>query len=191
MDIVLETTVLFALALAASLLIERMLELLKSIYDMLDSRLDWYHYWSRKAVKARDTLEKKLRIFEYADPRFVQNILHRFRSVFLNRQAGYSGIVPVISGDLIRALWVKSISKIVGVGLGVGLAFWLKIDLLKVWNESADSAWWIINIGSENSGIRFAITGAILGLGSSPVHKLITTIERQREQKATKGGSND
>lgn len=187
MEVLSKVTVLFTLVLALSLLIERFLEVLKALYDLLDSRRDWYNLWTRQTTRIRDRVEKRMRIFEYVKPEVLKSVLKRIREMLLSEQGDYSGTVPVLSGDLVRAFYVRLSSKIVGIGVGIGLAFWMGIDLVTVWKEAAgESSRWAINISSEN--LRVAISGIVLGLGSSPVHKIITTIERMRERTRKKGG---
>lgn len=186
MEVILKVSVMFALALAVSFLIERFLEILKAVYDLLDSRFNWHTYWTRRTIKMRDRLEKRLEVFEYVNPKKIASLLDRFKKMFLNGQGGYSGTVPVLSGDLVRAVSIKVYAKIIGVSLGIGFAFWMNIDLISIWQKAAGgTSWWEINIESES--VRFVLSGVILGLGSAPVHKIITTIEKKRQQKLEKG----
>jgi len=185
MEALLNATVLFVLVLALSFVIERFLEVVKAVYDLLDSRLDWYKFWTEQAIKLKDRLEKRMRIFEYVDPQNVQSILQRFRGVFLNEQGDYSGTVPVLSGDLVRAFSIKVGSKFLGILAGIGLALCLKIDLIEVWKEASEGAIWAKMTTSTN--FNFIISGIAMGLGSGPVHKIITKIESKQKQRGQKG----
>lgn len=178
-------TVLFVLVLALALLIERFLEILKAVYDLLDSRLHWYRYWTRRTERLRDRLEKKLRVFEYVKPASAARILDRFRAVLLPETAQHSGTVPVLAGDLVRAVSVKTAMKVVGVGLGILLAFLADINLLGIWIEAGDNPEWISNLPP---GVGMTLSGLAIGLGAGPVHKIITTIERRRERGQRQGG---
>jgi hypothetical protein len=176
-----EVTVLFALALALSLVIERILEILKAFYDLLDSRLDWYHDWTLRAVRLRDFLERRLRLSQHVSPEKLKPILDQFSDRMLNGQGTYPGTLPVISGDLVRITWVRAGSKIVGVLIGIGLVYLCKVDLLSVWQNP------------ESVKVTFFhrqawLSGVAIGLGSGIVHKLITTLERKRDEHAAKAG---
>lgn len=187
MEALTKVTVIFTLALALSLLIERFLEVLKSLLDLLDSRNDWCKVWDGITKWLRNKLEKRLKIFEYVDTKVAARVLHRVRGMLLKEQDENLSNAPILSGDLVRAFCTKIAFKVVGVGAGIGLAFWFNIDLLKIWQDAAvDSSWLKINIQSEP--VRIAFTGVVLGLGSSPVHKIITAIERRREKQRQKGG---
>ncbi len=182
MNVLLEVTVLLTLAMALSFLIERLLEILKAIYDLLDSRLDWYRFWTIQTYKTRNKLANKLKIVEYVSEKDLMSLLNKFKEKLLNSTDEYTGIVPVLSGDLIRTAFIKSISVILGMMLGVLIALWMKIDLLKIWQEAtSDAALWIIQIKSPQ--LRMALSGIILGLGSNPLHKFVTTMEKKSKEK--------
>jgi len=182
MNVLLEVTVLLTLAMALSFLIERLLEILKAIYDLLDSRLDWYRLWTIQTYKTRNKLANKMKIVEYASEKDLMSLLNKFKEKLLNSTDEYTGIVPVLSGDLIRTAFIKSISVILGMMLGVLIALWMKIDLLKIWQEAtSDAALWIIQIKSPQ--LRMALSGIILGLGSNPLHKFVTTMEKKSKEK--------
>ena len=174
-----DVTVFFALILALALLIERLLEVLKAGYDLADSRLDWYHFWSRRADRLRDKLARKLRTLRFLTPDHVAALLARFDDRFADGPAK-PGRVTVISGDLVRAMGIKVAARIVGVGLGVGLAFWLKLDLVTYWTpEAAETI--------PGTWFQLGLTGVAIGLGSGPVHKVIRLMENRQRRNAEGG----
>ncbi len=190
MNVILEVTVLLTFVLALAFLIERLLEILKAIYDLLDSRLDFYRFWTIKTYKIRNKLANKIRIVEYVSEKNLSSILNKFQEKLLNNTDEYSGTVPVISGDLVRTVYVKSCCKIVSLVLGVAIAFWMQVDIIKTWQDAmSDSSLWIIQIKSEN--LRIAISGFIIGLGSNPLHKFVKTIEKKSQKKREKQKQNE
>src|SRR6266496_6473987 len=82
-DAVAKATMLFTLVFAFSLVIERFLEVLKSAYDMLDSRYDWHKRWTARAERIRDFLERRLRIFEYVSPDQATAFIARFSEMLV------------------------------------------------------------------------------------------------------------
>jgi hypothetical protein len=183
-DALAASTVFFALVLALALLIERFLEILKAVYDVVDSRMNWYHFWTRRAAVLQNRLAKRMAVFEYLDPDAVKAVLNRVYEMLLNTQPGYSGVVPVISGDLVRAAGVRVGCKLVGMALGVGLALWLGLDLITLWeNPPVPNPERLLLPPTA----RIILTGLALGLGPGPVHKIITTIERKQSEQAKKG----
>ncbi len=169
-----QATLVFLLALALALVIERILEILKAAWDLLDSRADLYRFWTKRAQRARDYLERRLRIFEYVDEKKAASLLDRFSEMMLGPQHGFDGQVPVISGNLVRAVWVRLAAKLLGMAIGVALAFLLDLNLLR----------WLSDRTPLPGPAGIALTGALLGLGSGPVHKVITEIEKRRQKRA-------
>lgn len=183
-DALLDTTVLFAIVLAFSLLIERALELLKCVYDLLDSRGHWHEFWTARAGVVRDRLERQLHVFDYVDPKQAARVVQRFQEMLLTPADGYDGTVPTISGDAVRALSVKVVAKLLGVAIGVTLAFELKLDIVKLWAvPQAVPGAGLVERLLASEALRVALTGAVMGFGSTLVHKVITAIEASRAER--------
>lgn len=187
-DALLETTVLFAVVLAFSLVIERILEILKCVYDVLDSRGDWHRFWTRRAGDFQVGLERRMRVFEYVEPKRAAAALKRFQEMLLTRADGYDGTVPTISGDAVRALAVKLASKVIGIGIGVFIAMKLELDIVTLWNlpdHAVTDA--VERYLQAHPGVRQALTGAVMGFSATLVHKIITSLEDSR--RARTGGA--
>lgn len=180
MYVLTQVTILFTLVLALSLTVERFVEVLKAVLAMVDDRLKWRHFWTHRAEALKKRLESKMGVFEHVDPRKAAAILNRFEQLFLGIKDGYSGTVPVISGDMIRSAGFKLVCKFLGLGLGVFMALWMQIDLLKIWHDAAGTKM-IGNIPSES--FRMVLSGIAIGLGSGPVHKIISAIEKKKAKR--------
>ncbi len=193
MDSLLAVTARFAFVLALALLLERAMEALKSGYDLLDSRLDLNNFWTTRAYRMRGRLEKKLRRSEHARPKYAAGIFRRFSEMLLNAQGGYSGSVPVLSGDLVRAGAVKVGLKIVSIAIGITLAFAYGIDLVALWNSGHAATDELSSFAKilNSQGMHYILSGTAIGLGSGPVHKVITTIEKKRRRQREKAGRAD
>lgn len=168
-----QATLVFTFALALALVIERLLEILKSLYDYIDGRGEFYHFWTHMAERARDYIQRRLRVFEYVDPKTAAPLMARFSEMMLGGKQGYDGEVPMISGDLVRMVWVRLATKLLGVLFGIVIAFLVNLDLIA----------WVSPKPRPPEGWSIALTGAVIGLGSGPVHKLITEIEKRRKQR--------
>jgi len=180
MYVLVKITVLFTLALALALLVERFLEILKTVLDLVDDRFNKKEVWTKRAIKVKNRLESKMGVFEYVEPQKAAAVLQRFQHMILGIKHGYNGTVPVISGDLLRASVIKIICKIFGIGLGIGLAFWIGIDLVEIWYQTANIP---LAVHLPPSWVRILLSGIAIGLGSDPVHKIIMSIEAKRKKK--------
>lgn len=169
-----------ALVLALALVIERTIELLKAAYDLVDSRYDLYHFWTRRAIAIRDFAEKRLRVFEYVSPDAAQQYLDRYSDWLLGPEHGYSGTVPTLAGDLVRATGVRLMTMLVGMAIGVSVAFAMGLDLFRLYGQPAPAV---------VSGTL--VTGIAMGLGAGPVHTLIKSLEKKRAaQTVAQEGAN-
>ena len=166
-------TVLFATVLAFALLIERALEVLKSLYDVIDSKYDLNRFWTRRAYATQQYMEKRLRVFQYVDAANSAAVFNRFNEMLLGPGDGYKGTVPTLSGDLVRAVWVRLACKIVGVAMGIYLALVFKLDMI-----AAAHAFDPTPMQLSTRGLL--VTGVAMGLGAGPVHKLIRVLEKKR-----------
>ncbi len=183
---VLQATAIFTLVLAFSLLIERLLEVLKSFYDWLDSHFDWYHLWTRRAYGVKAFVEHRRRLFQLIPPLAQAAFLSRMSEMLLQRPGGGCGPIPVVSGDLVRVVHVRVAAKILGITIGITLAHTQQLDLLKIYHDVAgDMVLWGLDRIPLNwrPELGRILTGVTIGLGSGPVHKIITTIERKRDEK--------
>ncbi len=168
-----QATVVFTLAVALALVIERILEILKAGYDLVDSRWDLYRFWTARTYHTRDYIERRLRIFQYVGEQPAAALLNRFSEMMLGPEHGHDGQVPVLAGDLVRSVWVRLAAKLLGMAIGVGFAFLLHLNLLL----------WASDSSPLPGPAGVALTGALLGLGSGPVHKVITEIEKRRQKR--------
>src|SRR6266513_4228508 len=112
-DVVSKVTVILALILALSFVIERFLELLKSAYDIADGHYNWAKFWTARARKTRDYIERRLRVFNYVDKTAAAALLARFNEMLLVKGDTENPAVPVLCGDLVRAVWCRITLKVV------------------------------------------------------------------------------
>jgi len=186
-----QVTVLFALALGFALLIERLLEILKASADLVDSRLKLDRFWTNRAERVKAMLERRMRVYEYLSPDRLRAVLNRAYDLLLRTGEGMPGPVPVISGDLVRAAVVKTGCKLVGAAVGIWIAFQLEIDFVSLWPSVQGSP---LTLSDKlqlvlPEELRWGLSGAAIGLGAGPVHKIITTIERKRAARETATGA--
>lgn len=188
MEILLDQTVVFAFILALALLIERFLEVLKSVYDFIDLRMGMDSYWTRKALELQNKLEANIKALEKGNHERIAGLVREVADKLIG--GGDNGVIT-ISGDLVRATTVRFAAKLVAIFLGVGLALCFKLDIISVWQSALPDKLPVsgFQLGTVSKEI---LTGIALGLGSGPMHKIITTIEKQQKKKQAKksGASN-
>jgi hypothetical protein len=193
-DALLDSTVLYTLVLALSLLIERFVELAKTIFDYIDYRKKGYLYWTKCAEALQKKLVRKLSMLEYAEPGNDVKLLNKYGDRSLNEAGTYKGMAFVISGDLMRVMFVRGAAKFLGMMLGVLLAYLFQIDFKQIWQEIGNATVASVAHAERQLTFTIAISGIALGLGAGPMHKLITTFERankKRQEKKARGGDDN
>ena len=179
MDMLLDQTVIFAFMLTVALLVERIVEILKSIYDFVDCNTGMAAYWTRKAEVLQVKLEHAFLSLEKGNYNKIGMLVKQYADVQVD---GVKDGVVTISGDLLRATTVRFAAKIIAIILGVMFCMSFELDIIAAWQEAAE-------LKQVNSGFslgdtsRKIITGAMVGLGAGPLHKIITTIERSEKKR--------
>ena len=181
--------VMLTAAIFFALVIERVLEIAKSIYDYIEARNDFSGFWDRRAISIRDRLQNRIDRFKQAGEKTLQKkVFKHLASRYVNEtHPGYEG-APVISANKLRSFTVKSISKSLGVILGISVAACLGINifaLIAQWTESPEALELGLFRVDLPNWVEYAITGIVMGLGSGPMHKFITALERARKNRQT------
>jgi len=181
---------MLAAALFFSLLIERLLELVKALYDFLEVQLGFQDYWNRSAARLSRVLDEQLQ------GNRVQAEVSKAVSDYLRTDfPGLEG-VRALSADGLRSLTVKAVSKVLAIMLGLMLVLGMDINLLALIDVLNAQAY-PDDANVENYRAYFStrdipawlgeiITGVAIGLGSSPVHKIISSLEKSRKQRTDK-----
>jgi len=182
MDILLNQTVIFAFILALALLVERFLEVIKSVYDYVDLRMGMDVHWTKKALELQNKLESNIQALEKGNHERIASLIRESADKIIG--GGENGVIT-ISGDLLRATTVRFVAKLLALALGIGMALCFKLDVVSIWQAAMSES-------SPIAGFRLGVipkeimTGIALGLGSGPLHKIITTIEKQQKKKQAK-----
>lgn len=171
---------LMALAIVLSIGIERLLELIRAVEDHYEAQNGTVNRWQRVATKLRDRLEVRLEIAKGGGKSTFQRVL-LLAARYLSPAPAGSGALIAISTDRIRTLSIGLMCKVYAVALGIAFAFIFGLDLFALVNASIH----------QTDGYRIdlpawlgiLLSGIAMGFGASPVHKLITALERVRRTK--------
>ena len=186
MEVLTQPVLLLGLAMIWALIIERLLEIGKSIYDYMDARSNSTDRWTKKAQQVRDRLEIRLDTAK-ADNRNDFDLVIAMASRYLSPSGpGQSGL-RAVSADKVRALTTKAWFKAIAIFLGIGCAWMCDIDVLKLVELSLQKTGEVGTYDSSWFGILMA--GIAMGLGAAPMHKLIAALEKARELRRQKEGS--
>lgn len=170
--------VLLAGMLFLSLVIERLLEIIKSYYGYLEGKHGWYAWWNNGAEKIQRRLEELERNPEQHNSSSRLSFA-RIKIEGIGYLRGFA-----ISVEALRSSTIKYVAKSLGIILGIGIAFVADINIFCL----IDS----VIYGSNACPSEFPIpakiaTGVAMGLGAGPLHKIIAALERAKKRRTAAG----
>ena len=168
--------VLIAGVIFVSLLIERLLEVIKSFYDYLEGKHHWHIFWNNKArslqLKAEELLESES----------LQNLSEKLGfSRIKVKEIAYEKSIT-ISVETLRAHTIKFSAKGIGIILGILVALTANIDLFHLIDTMINPSTANNSDAGSHVGTQI-LTGIAMGLGSGPVHKVIATLEKAKQKR--------
>ncbi len=177
------SVVLLAFALFLSLAVERVMEIVRAWEKYYEAKNNTHEKWNRRALKIRANADAQLNNIRSNNFTLVQLFLSRY---FVYQDSG-QGKVIAISADAVRTTCVSAFYKLIAIALGILLAFVFDIDLFALVmslhpNENKLDS--IIEKYAWLQWMAIPATGIAIGLGSGPLHKIITALERARKNRS-------
>jgi hypothetical protein len=182
MDMFETPVVLLTLAMFLAIGVERMLELARAIGDHFEARHGVWAAgkWTAKADRLRARIEVRLNNARSGDSAAWQLVLSVVCR-YLGPPSQSSGGLMAISVEQVRCMSIRLRYKIVGILIGIELAAAFQIDIFELVNqELAREPGQAITLPR---GLGIVISGIAIGLGSGPVHKIITALEDARRKR--------
>lgn len=182
MDIFNRPIVLLAFAMVLAIGIERLLELVRSVFDHLEARQGKLKAkeWEDEAEKLRDRIEVRLNNAHGGGAAVLQLVLSVV-SRYLSPAPASSGGLFAVSVEQVRSNSIRLRYKLFAIALGVILAFLYDLNIFTLVDQELQ----------REAGRPFMppawlgkfVSGAAMGFGAGPVHKLITALEDARRKR--------
>lgn len=173
---VLNITLIFFILIVAATIIERLLEFLSILIEFFEPKLRLDKFWYILARKIQKAIIHQFEKLEAKNPRARQLIFNAIKSITYKR-ATSSGEPIVIRIDFIRKMMLHVIMQIIGIFMGIILAFLTHMNIFAMINT--------MNITQIqiHSVLGILITGILIGSGTSPVHSVIKLAEDRKESQ--------
>ncbi|MGQ9561416.1 MAG: hypothetical protein ACUVTG_15090 [Candidatus Oleimicrobiaceae bacterium] len=178
-EVILHVTYLYLLILLLALLVERLMEVLMACYEVLEYKCGWHRWWQKRAEKLRERFARRAAGGALMPAADASALLYLIRDVLRGKKEGYSGLLPIISPQLVRHAAVAVTARVLASALGIALCVATKIDVVRTFNMDLQ----IDHLNRWPAAVTMGISGIIVGLGSEPVHSLIQEVERRRKRK--------
>lgn len=175
-------TVLLAGTIFLALIIERILEVLKGAYDVLEARTGGVARWNAHAEKVQRRLHFLVTKDRAEAGRSGPALGVLLRTVLRRlRPAGAGPDEHIIDAGRLRRAYVKNVMKALSVVAGICVALAADLNLFELVDRMLD-----VGTGERGRLTHLGgtlLTGLAIGLGSGPLHKIITSIEKAKQQR--------
>jgi hypothetical protein len=195
LEVITRITYLLFIYLLLAVFVERLLEVLVSIFNYVELKRNLYPFWNRKA----EIYQKRFdRLYGYQGSNAPQT--HKILNWVLWKvvsERTYVGGKEIISAELIRVNHIRVGVRVLSFLISLGFAWFIKIKL------QIDLVTIIENLLPENvmfgkivditrfDTLRVLLTAAAISIGTEPLHQIISDFEKfaQRKSTAAQGGS--
>lgn len=204
MEALSKPVLLLALALFLAIGTERLLELVRALMEHLEARRGTADRWQKRAEALRDRIELRLNNAAGSGAAVLRAVV-AVACRHLSPPTPESGGQIAIDADELRKMSLRLRCKVIGIVIGIGLAFLFGLDIFALVNEGSRQAADPGTGAAAGEGLRAAvqervvavvtlpfklpgwigmiIAGVAMGLGAGPVHKIITALERARQMR--------
>ncbi|MDX1692512.1 MAG: hypothetical protein R3208_02030 [Ketobacteraceae bacterium] len=175
-------------SLLLALFIERLIEVIKSIYDAYEVQSGRYKKWNHLSARIADQLHTRITT-KTSDSRYEDFHLKLVSQYLFTEDPDYKGSL-LVSTDRVRTIFMKYLSKLVAVVLGILFAWMSGINVFVLVEKSSPANQTLPEVlanGWLEGGLGLFITGIIMGLGAGPMHKFIVALERARKKRKNTG----
>lgn len=180
--------ILLAGTLLLALFIERLVEVVKALYDAYEVKSGRHTRWNALSRRIANQLHTRITT-QTTDSKHEDFHLKLLSQYLFSKDANYQGSL-LVSTDRVRTMFMKYLSKLVAVILGLLLAFITEVNVFVLVAEAtprSESLPKVLHNDWLNSGIGLFITGIVMGLGAGPMHKFIVALERARKKRKSTG----
>jgi len=192
LEVITRITYLLFIYILLATFVERLLEVLVSVFNYLELKLNFYPFWNHKA----EIYQKRFdRLYGYQGGNAPQT--HKILNWVLWKvvsERAYVGGKEIISAELIRANYVRVGVRIVAFILSLGFTLlinsMLGIDLIMIIEKLLPENVMYGKIALTEM-LRVLLTAAAISIGTEPLHQIISEIEKfaQRKNTTAQGGS--
>ncbi len=172
----LDVLLIFFIVLVAATVIERLLEFVSIILEYITPFIRLNRLWYAVSTKIQQRAIQELSQLTTHDSKKRRLILNVFKNVILKSDA-QPGEPVVIQVDAVRKISMEIIMHTLGIIIGILLAWFSEIDILKILQQldiiyiHLDRIWSVL------------LTGIILGTSTGPIHSIIRYAENKKESQ--------
>jgi len=181
MDLIVEFANVFILVLLLALLVERTMEILSAIWEYLEWKTGMHGFWNQKTFRLKRNYETIGRGKILGRILSLSPLTRQIDYAARNKKRSHSKQVVILSSEALRKAVVAGAARIVASLLGILLCCYSEINLIEIFENRLPDIVEKLTIWSKP--FQYIISGVVIGLGSEPVHNLITNMEKRRDAR--------
>ncbi|HEX9653032.1 MAG TPA: hypothetical protein VGA99_04930 [bacterium] len=189
-EVITRITYLFFIYLIMAIFVERVVEVLVSVYGYIELKCNLHSFWNNRARILQQRFDRLYGFQGSNAPRTEKILNWVLWKVIAERP--YVGGKESVSAELIRLNYMRIGSRvlafILSMGFTLALMYKLDIDLVllveKMLSGVEGMTSKIVGTLSQFKFLRVLITAAAISIGTEPLHQLISQIEKLAASKS-------
>ena len=180
--------ILLSGTLLLALFIERLVELIKALYDVFEVQTGRYKHWNELSRRIANQLYSRINT-KTTDSKYEDFHLKLVSQYLFSEDPNYKGSL-LVSTDRVRTIFMKYLAKTVAILVGLVFVFVTDINVFELVRDATPASEELPPVLANewlNGGIGLFITGIMMGLGAGPMHKFIVALERARSKRKSTG----
>ena len=187
-DVITNVTYLFFVYLILAIIVERVVEILVSIFNYSEMRGKWYGFWNRRALAYQKRFEL---LYGYQD-----ESADRVKKLFswllwkVIAEKPHEGGKEVISANLIRLNYMRVATRVAAFVISCIMVAVVGLDFIEIIQRMIPK-FKLLEMIAGWPFFRFIVTAALISIGSEPLHQVIRRVEKYAATKTatTAGGA--
>lgn len=180
METILNLTYLYMVVLLLALFVERIMEVVMGVWGYIEWKARMYRFWNARAYRLKEEYERKAKSQILYRVISLTPLVRQIGHATLSEKKGHSGQLTIVSGEMIRRATVATASRFVASIFGIIFCNLAGVNLVELFSDA-------IPLGSILEAwphvLQLTVSGVIIGLGSEPVHSMIKSMEKKRQDR--------
>ncbi len=179
METILTITYLYMLVLLMALLIERVMEVIMTIWNVVEVRVQAHHFWNKRTEKLMQRFAAQVETKRTKHKLHALGLSRRIRQYTDIEQEIRPGQTIEFSSEAVRYASVRTFAFFVTSAMGIGLCMLADVNLIAIIKQAL-APQSIPVLDALGEPLQPLVSGLVIGLGAEPVHRVIKGLEAAR-----------
>lgn len=176
METILTITYLYMLVLLMALLIERAMEVIMTIWNVIELRVQAHHFWNQRTEVLMKRFAARVEEKRKKNALSTLGLSRRIRQYTDVEQDIRPGQTIEFSSHAVRHAFVRTFAFFATSAMGICLCWLADVNLIAIIKQAL-APQSIPVLDALGVPLQHLISGLVIGLGAEPVHRVIKGIE--------------